>query len=422
MRILVLGSSSGADFICQQLLKESNVEKVYHADGYEIYESTDRYVPLTYMGNIVHNIPTNIFKFLDTVDVDLIIPVVHHYQLLHTLQAKIKEKNIPTLMPSATNGMLEWSKITGKQLLKKLNIPTPDYRVLKKDTLMAEFFDIPRPFVLKYEQDWRAGLQTIIIDNDNCKEQYKYLFSAAGMKRNTAELHGEFVDLHFIVEEFVVGTGEISYHALCNERNWQYIGSARDYKKRFEGDIGLNTAGMGSYSPVNSVDPRISEYVDKILNHLTATGNPYVGFLYLGIMMVNDIPYVLEINTRPGDPEIQPIIRTIKNNLADLLFAAATNEIIPEIKFTDRAAVSIRVVNEIYDVTIPWETTPFKSPDFWPLPRDIQLTIPYNRRLLNCILTAEGNTIEEASEVLYKFLEKKPMYKFTYRKDIGYLK
>ena len=422
MRILVLGSNAGSDFLCQQLLKEINVKKVYHYDGYTLAEPTERYVPLTRLGNLVHNIPTNIFEFLDTVELDLIIPVVHHYQLLHKFRAKIKEKNIPTLMPSATNAMLEWSKITGKKLLKQLGIPTPNYQIMKKDILLAEFFNIPRPFVLKYEQDYRYGLQTIIINDDNYKEQYKCIFSSAGTKRNTADIHGEFVDLHFIVEEFIEGTEEISYHALCNERGWRYIGSARDYKKRYEGDLGPNTSGMGSYSPVNNVDPRISEYVDKILNHLRDTDNSYIGFLYLGIIMVNDVPYVLEINTRAGDPEIQPIIRTIKNNLADLFFAAATNEIIPEIEFTNRAAVSIRLVNEVYDVSIHHKTTSFKSPDLWPLPGNIQLTIPNNRRLVNCILTAEGDTIKQASGALYKFLENKPMYKFTYRKDIGYLK
>jgi phosphoribosylamine---glycine ligase len=422
MRILVLGSNAGSDFICQQLLKESNVEKVYHYDGYEIAEPTERYVPLTYLGNLAHNIPTNIFEFLDTVDVDLIIPVIHHYQLLHKLRAKIKEKNIPTLMPSATNAMLEWSKITGKKLLNQLGIPTPNYQIMKKDVLLAEFFNIPRPFVLKYEQDYRYGLQTIIVNNDNHEEYYQYLLSMEGTKRFTTDIHGEFVDLHFIIEEFVVGTREISYHALCNSQGWRYIGSARDYKKRYEGDIGINTAGMGAYSPVNNVDTCISEYVDKILNHLRDTGDPYIGFLYLGIMIVNDVPYVLEINTRAGDPEIQPIIRTIKNNLADLFFAAASDKIIPEIEFSDNTAVSIRIVNEIYDTSIQQKKTGFKSPDLWPLPGNIQMAISYNRRLLNCILTSEGNTIEEASNILYKFLENKPMYKFTYRKDIGYLK
>ena len=209
---------------------------------------------------------------------------------------------------------------------------------------------------------------------------------------------------------------------MCNSQGWRYIGSARDYKKRYEGDIGINTAGMGAYSPVNNVDTCISEYIDKIVNHLRDIGDPYIGFLYLGIMIVNDVPYVLEINTRAGDPEIQPIIRTIKNNLADLFFAAASDKIIPEIEFSDNTAVSIRIVNEIYDTSIQQKKTGFKSPDLWPLPGNIQMAISYNRRLLNCILTSEGNTIEEASNILYKFLENKPMYKFTYRKDIGYLK
>ena len=98
--------------------------------------------------------------------------------------------------------------------------------------------------LLKYANIWRAGLQTVVVTNDNFQEEYADLLKTIESNPGT----------EFVVEEFIKSTAEYSYHAWCNSTGWKYIGSARDYKKRYENDIGHNTAGMGSYSPVDDVD------------------------------------------------------------------------------------------------------------------------------------------------------------------------
>ena len=214
MKILVLGSSAGTDFVCQQLLKDSKVEKVYHSGGYTIYEPTERYVPLTLLGTLIHDVPVDLIEFLKTVDVDLVIPMTHYYQFYEELRDIVNIKNIPTLMPSRANGMLEWSKIETKSLLNKLGIPTPNYQIFDKEKLLKNFFDISRPFVLKYEQDYRAGLQTSIINDENCKKYYEYLISPESQQYSQSKPQTD--NQQFIVEEFLKGDCELSYHALCN--------------------------------------------------------------------------------------------------------------------------------------------------------------------------------------------------------------
>ena len=421
MKILVLGTTAGAHLLCQKLIQESDFNIIYHAEGFDSLPPTNQYIPLTVLGEMIHAVPTNVLKFLDTVEVDLIIPVKHHYQMWDQLHQKIKEKNIPVLMPTKELGMLEWSKFTGKQLLTKLEIPTPKYKIMFRKEILEDFFKIKRPFVLKYERDWRFGLQTVIVNDDNYQELFDYL-QKEGSVRYQKQHVGNFSNQSFVVEEFVSGSREFSFHALCNATGWKYLGSARDYKKRYENDQGYNTAGMGSYSPVSDVDPIIHTYVDKIINFLNASGTPYVGILYLGIMIVDNIPYVLEINTRAGDPELQSIFSIIKNDLSTLFFAAASNSSIPEIEFTNKSAATIRIVNKTYEISTADKSNKFKNPDLYPIPPNICLGLQRNRRLLNSTITATCDTVDEAAVTLYKFLEKKTMNEFTYRTDIGYLK
>jgi phosphoribosylamine--glycine ligase len=226
-----------------------------------------------------------------------------------------RAKNIPILSPDYNLGMLEASKLVGKDLLNKVGIPTPKFETVNREELTNRFKTIPRPFVLKYEDDRRVGLQTIVITDENYEEEYNAFMSAkqSGFMGRTYQ---DFLDQKFMIEEYLPGKAEYSWHALCNTTGWKFLGAARDYKKRYEGDKGHNTAGMGAYSPVYDLDDRVGEYCDKIVKHLIEQGTPYVGIIYLGIMTGPDgTPHILEINTRPGSPEGETILETVDNNL-----------------------------------------------------------------------------------------------------------
>jgi phosphoribosylamine--glycine ligase len=421
MKIVVLGGNSGAHFVSQKLLEEDNVKKLYQLGANLAIPPSEKFIPLDLSVD-------EILEFLDKTELDFVFVNTINYLLNKRIQNKIKEKGIPSCSPGLNLCMLEWSKSVGKKLLNELKIPTGKSRILKKDQLFKEFFDIPRPWVLKFEKDWRAGFQTIIITDENINLEFKNL-QLFGNKRFMHYI-GDFNDQQFVVEDFIVSKREYSYHILCNENSWEYMGSARDYKKMYDGDIGPNTAGMGCYSPVD-INPKVHEYADKILNHLKSIGTPYIGILYLGIMEdLHGNPYVLEINTRPGDPELQSILLTIDNSqaISNLLFQAATGQKIDKIKTNNKHAVCLRIVNSEYENII--KTTALQdwkhlkghhNPQLWPELPGIYISIPQIRKLLNSVIATCGDTRIQAIDKIYKFLENIEMYNFRYRKDIGYL-
>ena len=419
MKIAIFGNTAGTDFMVQKLLECDNVEKVYHLHPTPGAFETTRYVPVSHQFLSIEESKEATLRFPYDNKVDLIFPMSNHYQIWSEFYNKMKASNAALLMPDRRIGLLEWSKITGKRFLQEAGIPTPSSKEYTYPELLREFFNIPRPFVLKYDQDWRAGLQTIIITDDNYDAEFKELAKFGGKRH--LDIMGPFRDQKFSVEEYIEGVREFSYHALMNDVSWIYLGSARDYKKRYENDRGHNTAGMGSYSPVADVNPVIHTYVEKFRQLLKEKGMSYIGFLYLGIMIDKEgNPIVLEINTRPGDPEIQSIISTIDDNLADLLYAAATNQELKPVTVSDRAAVSIRIVNKEYKLDIGKDPNQF--PQLWPAVGDIYIQNNTRQGLLCSVITTSANTIEEASDKLYAFLENKDMGDFDYRKDIGYFK
>ena len=422
MKIAIFGANAAADFLAKRLTLDSDVEMVYHFPDLNTSVQSYNYTPLySKSGSKKHDNSDDqyILELFDIYDFDLVISTSVPYQLWKKFQQKLIDKNIPYITPNEEIGMLEWSKITGKKFLNKLNIPTPTYKTYRRDDFYKQYFTIPRPFVLKYERDWRAGLQTIIITDENHIEEYHTL-TTVGTKRYLTAIAGDFKDQTFIVEEYIQGSREYSYHAISNETGWRYLGTARDYKKLYESDVGNNTVGMGSYSPVENIDKIIHTYADAMFKELATNGNPYIGFLYLGIIVdQNNKPFVLEINTRAGDPEIQSILLSVENKLSELLYAIATNKELPEIKSSNRFGCTLRIVSKNYSIENQAIIDP---PILWPEITDITIAQNYNQNLLHSTVTASGNTLEEASSKLYNFLKNKHIGEYRYRTDIGYLK
>jgi phosphoribosylamine--glycine ligase len=422
MKIAILGAHAGVHFISQRLLEEDIVEKVYHIGANLAIQPTGRYVPLDL------TIPQTL-SFLDNTELDFVFLTTINDLLNKRIQDKLIEKNIPSCSPTLENSLLEWSKIAGKDLLNKLKIPTSKSRNLKKSELFEQFFNIPRPWVLKFERDWRAGLQTVIITDDNINAEFENL-QQFGQKRFMDSIGGNFTNQHFVVEDFIKGKREYSYHILSNGDSWEYVGSSRDYKKFQNGDVGTNTASMGCYSPVE-INPLVHEYADKILNHLKSTGNPYKGILYLGVMEdINGNPYILEINTRPGDPEFQSILMTLDQtqSLAKILHQAATGNKIDTIKHNDQHGVCLRIVNSDYhnivNILSTQDTNKLPvhyNPQLWPELPGMYISFNRERKLLNAVITTSATTRTMASDRIYKFLKNVEMHTFIFRTDIGYL-
>lgn len=334
--------------------------------------------------------------------IDMCITTIVTNQLDIRLQ-RLHKTNIPILLPSIETSYLELSKIYTKLLFTKLNIPTPIYLICDSN---SDFSKIPKPFVIKTDEIlW--GLQTIVVTDNNFEKIQKFIQRPILKNKK------------ILVEEFVKIKREYSFHALCNKKSWTYIGSARDYKKRYDGDIGFNTMGMGSYSAVDNVDINlISKYIDNLLAYL----KDYIGFLYLGVIITEDNKLLIsEINTRPGDPEIQSILPTIDNDLADLLYKTITNENLPKVNFNNKNAVTIRLVQKNYS----FSEKNIKPAIFNNVPQDINICHPSNyvpsNMLTYATLTTVKNTRKEASDYLYDYLKTVDMGDYVVRNDIGYL-
>jgi phosphoribosylamine--glycine ligase len=160
-------------------------------------------------------------------------------------------------------------------------------------------------------------------------------------------------------------------------------------------------------------------------------GVPYIGILYLGIMEdANGEPYVLEINARPGDPEILSILLTIDDSvsLSKILYQAATGQAIDKIVHNNKHAVSLRIVNSKYEESIKytalqeWDNLESHfNPHLWPETSGLYVNLNQIRRIINSVVTASADSRHEASGRIYKFLHNVEMYNFRYRTDIGYL-
>jgi phosphoribosylamine--glycine ligase len=245
--------------------------------------------------------------------VDLVV-IGPEAPLVAGLADALRDAGIRCFGPSGAAAQLEGSKAFCKEVMGAAGVPTAVYRVVQDP--QAGLAAIERyPVVIK--ADGLAAGKGVIIAADE------------GQAREA--LHELLVERKFdttqvVVEEFLEGE-ELSLLALCDARTAVPLASAQDYKRIFDGDQGPNTGGMGSYSPVPSVDSERAAEICRtvhqpVLDELARRGIPFQGMLYAGLMMTAEGPKVLEFNVRFGDPETQAILPRLQSDLLELLEAA----------------------------------------------------------------------------------------------------
>lgn len=413
MNIALFGESASTYSFAQELLNLNNVSSVFHYGANHKVYSSSRYHPLFTLDKDLKNFILNLPK---QYQFDLIFPTTLNFQIWKDFKTVMEKTGIPLILPDHEITELEWSKVKGKQFLLEADIPTTDFSLYNKSELIENFFAIPRPYVLKYDRDWRAGGQTVIITDDNVEDEFVKIKESSRYFMSEEEVSPQ----NFLIEKFIKIKKEFSYHMLCNNKGWRYIGSSRDYKKRYDGDLGFNTAGMGAYSPVEHFDTRAHIFADKIFNLLKNKKFDTRLVLYLGMAVdINDNLLVLEINTRPGDPEFQTIYPLIENNLADLFYKAGADEELPCINFKNKSTVALRVVHRDYDL-LKQDVKEF--PQLWPVTGKVQVSPVKVQVLLHSVITSVDDNLELARDNIYNFLKNKPMGEFTFRTDIGYVK
>jgi len=227
---------------------------------------------------------------------------------------------IPTLGPSAAAARLEGSKTFAKELMERAGIPTAAWRSFTDITEATSYLDeLGPPYVVK--ADGLAAGKGVVVTED------RDAALRALQERLIAGRFGE-AGRRVVIEEFLDGE-EASLIAFCDGNNVIPCEPAQDYKRVRDQDLGPNTGGMGSYSPVPACPPALSrQIVDEVIvplvRQISADGSPFVGAVYAGLALTSKGPKVVEFNARFGDPETQALIPRLRSDLAEVALAAAT--------------------------------------------------------------------------------------------------
>jgi phosphoribosylamine--glycine ligase len=427
MNILILSTSACYHSLAQSFANQNHT--VYHVGAHPTCVRTDNYIPISRNKKHIKNgsfdldfIPTEdvdqLENFVKDKNFDFVMTASLPYPSTQYAHDMLQRHSVPYFFVTPKNTILEKDKFVTKQILNELGIPTGKGKLVSGQYLFDNFKSLPRPFVVKLNYIFQSGRQTTLVDNNNYDEVYSDLFSFH--LKEDVKLTNITMDASVVIEDVVNIKREYSYHILVNDTGWQYFGSARDYKKSLDNDLGFNSSSMGAYN-VDDIDPRVHEYAEKIVSYLKNNNWGYKGFMFLGIAVdENNVPVVLEINTRSGDPELPAILGSVTNDLGELFRACSRDESIPTVTHNNNKTVTIKLANRVYDWSKPASFLPkLETP-----PPDIMHSLegfdpPH---IKHSIFTASDITHSEASKKLYNYLDKQFVGQYRYRRDIGILK
>ena len=418
MQVLVIGSGGREHALAWKSAQDESVSKVFVCPGNAG----------TALENKLSNISINIndFNAIENFcieeNIDLVI-IGPEQPLVNGLADYLQSKQIKTFGPSQAAAQLEGSKTFSKNFFKKYGIPTAAYTAFDNYDAAREYLDtINYPTVVK--ADGLAAGKGVII----CSSKEEAIGALESIFKDQA--FGE-AGSSIVIEDFLYGE-EASFIAVVSKDKMVPLATSQDHKAVGEGDIGLNTGGMGAYSPAPVVNDHIHQkIIDEVMKPtmkgLIAEESPYLGFLYAGIMINNGELKVLEFNCRFGDPETQPILLRLKSSLVELCLAAIDDQLEAyEINWTDKHACGVVIASKGYPESYSsnHQVTIKQLNDV-----DMKLfhagTKLENNKILTSggrvfCATALGNNLKDAQTKAYNLVNSVSFNGAFYRKDIGY--
>ena len=342
MKVLIVGSGGREHAIAWKVAQSSRVTKIYCAPGNAGISQVAECVPIGAMEI------EKLAAFAKEKEIDLTVIGMDDPLVAGVVDA-FEAEGLRVFGPRKNAAVLEGSKAFSKELMKKYHIPTADYQVFDnaEDALHYLRTEASFPTVLKADglalgkgvlicgslEEAEAGVKEIMLDKK---------FGSAGNK--------------MVIEEFMTGR-EVSVLSFVDGDTIQIMTSAQDHKRAQDGDQGLNTGGMGTFSPSPFYTKEVDEFCKKYIYQPTvdamkAEGRPFKGVIFFGLMLTEKGPRVLEYNARFGDPEAQVVIPRMKNDIVDV-FEACIDGTLSQVKleFEDNAAVCVVLASDGYPVS-----------------------------------------------------------------------
>lgn len=340
MKVLVVGSGGREHAIVTSVAKSRRVDKIYCAPGNAGIGQLAECVNIGAMDF------DKLVAFAKEKEIDFTI-VGMDDPLVGGIVDVFEAEGLKVFGPRKNAAILEGSKAFSKDLMKKYNIPTAGYETFDDPKRALEYLEtVKMPIVLK--ADGLALGKGVLICNT--LEEAK-----AGVKEIMEDKKFGSAGNHMVIEEFMTGR-EVSVLSFVDGKTIKIMSSAQDHKRAKDGDQGLNTGGMGNFSPSPFYTKEVDDFCKKYIYQATvdamaAEGRPFVGVIFFGLMLTEDGPKVLEYNARFGDPEAQVVLPRMKNDIIDVMEACVDGKLDTiDLQFEDNAAVCVVLASDGYPV------------------------------------------------------------------------
>jgi phosphoribosylamine--glycine ligase len=421
MNVLVLGSGGREHAVISSFIKSKLVNKIYAlpGNGGTSTIATNIQGDVNDFKKIKEEVISNNISLVFVGPEDPIVNGIYDF-----FKSDNSLKKIKIIAPSKLAGRLEGSKEFAKKFMERYNIPTAKHGTFTRDNIDQAYMfldNMSSPYVLKAD-GLAAGKGVLILhDLEEAKQELRSMIFDKKFGESSSKV---------VIEEFLDGI-ELSCFVLTDGNNYKILPFAKDYKKIGEADTGLNTGGMGAISPVVFLDDVFLEKIEKriikpTINGIMKENMEYMGIVFIGLIKVNEDPYVIEYNVRMGDPETEVVFPRIENDLLELFNSMGSTEFANiDLIVDERHAATVIMVSGGYPINYEknkvirgLENITDSIVFHAGTKKDNNVFLTNGGRVL--AITSLAKNYKQAIGLSYKQIEKISFEKAYFRKDIGF--